>query len=353
MDAGPIAGRREKYGKAKKETQEGKKMKKMAVATILGLAMSALMWQATSFAAAKVEFPKFMLVGGGSTGGTFIGVAGGFAQLFSKKTTSQANAQSTTGGGQNIILMEKKEFDFGIVDGFTLKQAISGEEQFKGKAQADKLRAICSIYPTYFQQMVRMQANINTMNDLKGHKLVVGGPASGTEIVTREVYKAHGYDYVTRRDILPEYLGVDAGMEQMRNNQVDGITSISNIPFGTYVELILINKGKIISLNADAIKKLSGAPGSAFVQTKIPAGTYKNQNEDIETVLVQTQLTTRTDLKEDLVYEITKIIFENLDFLKQQHSAFKFLSLATATKGLSAPLHPGALKYYKEKGIVK
>lgn len=327
-------------------------MKKTVVATILCLAVSVFMWQPPLFAAAKTEYPKFLLVGGGSTGGTFIGVAGGFAQLFSKKTSSQANAQSTTGGGQNIILMEKKEFDFGIVDGFTLKQAINGEEQFKGKAQADKLRAICSIYPTYFQQMVRLQAGINSMEGLKGRKLVVGGPSSGTEIVTREVYKAHGYDYVSRKDILPEYLGVDAGMEQMRNNQVDGITSISNIPFGTYVELILVNKGKIISLSPEAIKKLS-APGAAFVQTKIPAGTYKNQNEDIETVLVQTQLTTRADLKEDLVYDLTKLIFENLDFLKQQHSAFKFLSLATATKGLSAPLHPGAVKYYKEKGILK
>ena len=327
-------------------------MKKIVVATILCLVVSVFVWQPTLFAAAKVEYPKFLLIGGGSTGGTFIGVAGGFAQLFSKKTSSQANAQSTTGGGQNIILMEKKEFDFGIVDGFTLKQAIAGEEQFKGKAQADKLRTICSIYPTYFQQMVRLQAGINSMEGLKGHKLVVGGPSSGTEIVTREVYKAHGYDYITRKDILPEYLGVDAGMEQMRNNQVDGITSISNIPFGSYVELILVNKGKIISLSSEAIRKLS-APGSAFVQTKIPAGTYKNQNEDVETVLVQTQLTTRADLKEDLVYEITKLIFENLDFLKQQHNAFKFLSMGTATKGLSAPLHPGAAKYYKEKGIMK
>lgn len=331
--------------------EEDSKMRKTTVATIFCLVVSVLLWQ-PALHAAKVEYPRFMLIGGGSTGGTFIGVAGGFAQLFSKKTSIQANAQSTTGGGQNIILMEKKEFDFGIVDGFTLKQAVSGEEQFKGKAQADKLRAICSIYPTYFQQMVRLQANINAMDGLKGRKLVVGGPASGTEIVTREVYKAHGYDYVSRKDIQPEYLGVDTGMEQMRNNQVDGITSISNIPFASYVEMILINKGKLISLHPDAIKKLA-VPGSPFVQTKIPAGTYKNQTEDIHTVLVQTQLTARADLKEDLVYELTKLIFENLDFMTQQHSAFKFLTLETATKGLSAPLHPGAARYYKEKGILK
>lgn len=298
----------------------------------------------------QVEMPQFLVVGGGSTGGVFFGVASGFAQLFTNETTIRATAQTTTGGGQNIQLLANKEIEMAIADNQIMKQAFNGEESFDGKA-VKEIRAICNIYPTYFQQLVHVDSNISTMADLKGKRLVVGGPGSGTENATRMVYDAHGYDYVNGTDIVPEYLGIASGAEKMQNKQTDGMTSITPYPFASFTELTMTGHGKLISLDAKAIEILTSGD-TPYMPGIIPAGAYKNQDSDIETVMMQTALITREDMDEDVIYELTKMIFDNLDYLVQQNNAFKDLTLENAAQGITIPLHPGAERYFKEKGVL-
>jgi TRAP transporter TAXI family solute receptor len=303
-------------------------------------------------AAQEVKMPEFLTIGGGSTGGVFFGAASGLAQLFSTKTSVKASAQTTTGGGQNIQLMAQKELDLGIADNLISMQAYNGEESFKDKPNKD-IRAICSIYDTYFQQAVRPDSGIDKMQDMKGKTMVVGGPGSGTENATRIVYAAHGIDYVNTKDIKPEWLGVSSGIEKMQNKQADGITSISPPPFSSYVELFMTGDGKLISLDADAITKLTSG-NSPYLPATIKAGTYKGQDTDISTVKMKTMVIVRADMSDDVVYELTKMMFENKDYLVQQNkSAFGTISLESAVEGLTIPMHPGAEKYFKEKGVLK
>ncbi|WP_134703194.1 TAXI family TRAP transporter solute-binding subunit [Ammoniphilus sp. YIM 78166] len=296
--------------------------------------------------------PDFLKIGGGSTGGVFFAAASGFAQLFSEKTGNiKASAQTTTGGGQNILLMADKELDLAIADSLVTHQAFHGEESFEGKANQE-IRAIAGVYGGYFQQVVHPEKGIETFKDFKGKKMVVGGPSSGTENTTRIVYDAHGYSYTDRNDLIPEYIGISAGADQMKNKQVDGLNALVPYPFSTFVELTMTNQAKMISLEPEAIAKLT-AGESFFLPATIPAGTYQNQPEDIHTVMLQVMLIAREDLDEELIYELTGYIFDNLEYLQTQHNAFKELTLETAVKGLSIPLHPGAERYYREKGVLK
>jgi TRAP transporter TAXI family solute receptor len=300
---------------------------------------------------APVEYPRFMVIGGGSTGGLFFSVAAGFAQLFSTRTPIQATAQTTTGGGQNILLMAGGEMEMAIADNQIIQQAYKGVDTFEGK-QNDNIRAICAVYPTYFQQIVRLGSGIETMNDIRGKRMIVGGPASGTENATRIVYAAHGYDYIDKQDVIPDWLGVAAGQEKMQNQQADGMTSISPYPYSVYTEMTMTDVGKLISLNDDAIVNLCGGD-SPYAPGTIPAGTYKHQDKDVKTIVMQTILIAKGDISDDLVYELTKLIFENREYLLAQNNAFGYMDVNTASQGITIPLHPGAEKYYKEVGAIK
>jgi TRAP transporter TAXI family solute receptor len=182
--------------------------------------------------------------------------------------------------------------------------------------------------------------------------MIVGGPASGTENATRIVYAAHGYDYIDKQDVVPDWLGVAAGQEKMQNEQADGMTSISPYPYSVYTEMTMTDVGKLISLNDDAIVKLCEGD-SPYAPGTIPAGTYKHQDKDVKTIVMQTILIAKGDLADDLVYELTKLIFENREYLLSQNNAFGYMDINTAAQGITIPLHPGAERYYREAGVLK
>jgi len=296
------------------------------------------------------QWPDFLTVGGGSTGGVFFSAASGIAQLIATQTDCTATAQTTTGGGQNIQLMGKGELEFGIADATVCKEAFEGLATFEGKPNTD-IRVIAAIYPAYFQQAVRVGSGIESMNDLLGKRMVVGGPGSGTENSTRKVYTAHGYDYSDKNDLTPEYLGISEGVEKIQNKQADGISAITPFPFSSFTEITMTDEAKLISLTDEGIAKLT-EEGSPFVAGVIPAGTYSNQKEDIRTVYHAACLIANADLDEEMVYELTKMMFENTDYLITQHNCFASLNLKDAVTGLTIPLHPGAERYYKEQGVL-
>ena len=269
--------------------------------------------------------------------------------MITEKTDYRATAPPTTGGGQNILLMNSGDLQFGQVDSGTLKNAFEGKAAFEGNPQKG-IMAVANVYPIIFQQLVRPGSNISNFSDIKGKRMIVGGPNSGTEDTTRQVYNAHGIDYVDRDDIIPEYLGTQEGSQLIQNNQADGITCVANIPFAPFVELTMIGKGEILTLNPEGIEELT-KEGSAFLSFTIPAGTYSNQEEDIETVVTPSFLCVHEDVDEEVVYEVTKVIFENLDYLRNQHAAFNALSLDNGPN-VTIPLHPGAERYYKEVGVL-
>jgi len=306
--------------------------------------------EAAGGTAADVEWPEFLTIGGGSTGGIFFSAAAGVAQLISDKTDTTATAQTTTGGGQNIQLMKAGEMEMGIADATVCLEAYNGEGDFE--QPIDNIRAIGVLYNSYYQEVLSNSSKAQDMTQLKGCTVVVGGAGSGTENSARKVLAAHGYDYVDRKDVKPEFVGISEGSELIQNKQADAMNCISSFPFSSFVELTMTDTVKLVSLEDEAIQTLTETYPQ-FLEGVIPAGTYQNQTEDVKTVYQGTFLICRDDVDEDVVYEITKMMFDEKDYLINQHNCFNELNLETATDGLTIPLHPGAERYYKEAGILK
>ena len=297
-----------------------------------------------------VEWPEFLTVGGGSTGGIFFSAAAGIAQLISDKTDSTATAQTTTGGGQNVQLMKAGEMEMGIADATVCYEAFNGEGDFD--TPISNIRAIGVLYNSYYQEVISTSSKAKDMTELAGCTVVVGGAGSGTENSARKVLAAHGYDYVDKKDVKPEFVGISEGSELIQNKQADAMNCISSFPFSSFVELTMTDTVKLVSLEDQAIKSLTGTYPQ-FLEGIIPKGTYQNQDEDVKTIYQGTFLICKEEMDEELVYQITKMMFENKDYLVNQHNCFNELNLETATDGMTIPLHPGAERYYREMGVIK
>ena len=292
---------------------------------------------------------KIYSIGGGSSGGVYYAMANVFMQFFNKHGLGNFSVLPTTGSGQNILFMKNKEIDVAVVSAGVALDAANGQASFKDKPY-DEARAITFMYAAYFQQLVRTGADIDSFNDLKGKKLVVGGPGSGDVANAERIYGAFG---MTFDDFKPEYVGTNEGIEQIKDAHADGAIALTPLPFSAFVELTSAKKAKIIPMPSDTIKKLTSGKNAKYFPATIPAGTYKNQNEDLITVANATTFLTREDVDEELIYNITKTIWEDLDDLKSYHAAIKDLKINDALNGLTVPLHEGAIKYYKEVGLLK
>lgn len=227
--------------------------------------------------------------------------------------------------------------------------AANGSGSFKDKPY-NGARAITFVYGAYFQQLVRNGSGIKSFADLRGKKLVVGGPGSGDVAAAAEIY---GSDGMTFNDFTPEYVGTNEGVDQIRDGHADGAIALTPLPFSAFIEVISADKAYIIPMPAESIKKLTMGKTAKYYAGTIPAGIYKNQKESINTIGSAATFLVREDLDEKLVYNLTKTIWENLDDLKSFHAAVKDLKLEDALNGLTVPLHPGASRYYKEVGLIK
>lgn len=294
--------------------------------------------------APAVEWPQFLSMATGSNGGTAFVAGSVLCQLVTDNYDTTATAQVSTGAGQSIELVRSGDCELGLADQSACIEALTGKGTFEGKAYED-LRVICCIYNSYWEQLVTNASGIEDIADLKGEKCVVGGPNSGTLSSTSKVYAAYGMD--VDKDISPEYIGIAAGIELLQNRQAVSITAITPVPFSSFVELTTTDYAHIIGMSDEAIEKMI-ADDPAFSKGVIPAGTYTNQTEDVNTVLVPYLLVCDKSMDEEIVYEIVKTIYGNIDYLTEQNSNFKELDLATATDSITIELHPGAERFFNE-----
>jgi len=317
----------------------------------LALLLTLTMALSCSGALADVAWPDFITIGGGGSSATFYAVATAVANLISENSSCVATGSATNGGTNNMQLLAAKEIEMGMADQFTAMGAYNGTGDFAGKA-VDNLRAIAVIYRGYFAIEAVPSSGIKTWEDLAGKRVCVGMAASGTENVTRAVFDAMGYNYVDRSDIVAEYVGASSGTDLLRNGQADAMTFFAPIPDSSQTELVLTTSAYPISLSDEALAAL-GVEGSPFTPDVIPANTYTTQPEDVKTVYTPMVLWTTADMSEDVAYEITKLIYENLDTLALSHNVFGKINDDNIIAGISIPLHEGAARFYAEKGLVK
>ncbi|NPV70140.1 MAG: TAXI family TRAP transporter solute-binding subunit [Firmicutes bacterium] len=295
---------------------------------------------------------KFITIVTGSTGGTYYPVGTILANLWNEKLGSTgvaASAQSSGGTVENLNMIKGGEAQLAIAMTNLSLFNFQGAERFQGKANP-KLRFLTALWPDVTQFVVTQASGINSIKDIKGKRFCVGAAGSGTEYSTRMILKVIGG--LTFDDIRKEHLGYFESSQAMQNGQMDGMNAEGGVPTSAVSEIFAsATRVKLLEFSDDDYKKLSKEV-PFYVQHVIPANTYKGQDRDVKTLGVKCAIVGNSDLPEDLVYNLVKTMYENLASTKTAHKALEYLTLEKAVQGLPpVPLHKGALKYFKEKGL--
>lgn len=288
----------------------------------------------------------FVTIATGGSSGAYFALGGAISNLLNEKVEGvNASVQSTGASAVNATLIGGKKVDIAFAMNDVVSYAYTGTEVFKDKGKVENLRGIASLYPNFVQVITLEGKGINEIVDLKGKKVGVGAPGSGTEVNARQILEAHG---ITYDDINEDFLSYAEAVEQMKNGAVDAVFLTSGLPNASIMDLATTKDVKIVPIRKEVVEKLA-KEFPFYSSSLIKGGTYDDK-EDVETAAVTTLLVTSADLSEELVYNITKTIFENLKNLTDTHAAAKDISLDTVRVGMPIPLHPGAEKYFKELG---
>jgi len=290
-----------------------------------------------------------MILATGGTSGTYYPYGGAMAQIFNSKIPNMnVTAQATGASVENLKLLGQNEAELAIVQNDMLDYAYNGIEAFEG-GKIESLRGIATLYPEIVQIVASPGSGITSVKDMKGKKVSVGAPGSGVEANARQIFDATGLTY---NDMNVSYLSFSESADAFKDKHIEAFFVTSGIPNAAIQDITAQNDIVMVSLPDDVIAALT-QKYPFFVEYTIPAGTYKGQTSDVKTVAVMATLATNSKASEDVIYNITKTLFENQPELAQAHAKGAELVLEKAVQGISIPFHPGAEKYFKEKGLLK
>ena len=336
-----------------------RKILSLIMVTIITLAMTGCGSQAAK-APAGSEQPVAVKVqkvniATATTTGAYYPIGNALAKIWSDKVPGvQASAQATEGSAANMNFLQQKETEVALTMANTAVYAYEGQDTFKGRANKD-LRGITFLYPNVTQFIVRKDSGINSLKDLVGKKIVPGATGSGTAVTSKEVLGVYGLNFwdKDKSNVKADYVGFTEVGEELKNKQADVAIFSGAMPLAAILDVSNSIDTKLISLEPDMIKAIIKEYPFYF-EYVIPKGTYKGQDEDVHTVALASLLVTRADLSEDLVYKLTKGLYENLPDLVAAHAVAKNIKIENASQGMGTiPMHPGAIKYYKEVGVMK
>ena len=329
-------------------------LKLRIVAGITLLAMASLLVLNTPVHAAK---KVFITIGTGGPTGVYFVVGNSICRMIHKEAAEgrkqgrkhgiRCAAPSTGGSTYNISNIRQGELDFGVAQSDWQHHAFNGSSKFEGK-KFDQLRAVFSVHPEPFHIIVGKDTNISSWGDLKGKRVNIGNPGSGQRGTMEVLMQAHG----TNKDefqIATELTSTEQS-KALCDQKIDAYGYTVGVPNAGVAVAVDGCGAKIIDLASPVEQQLvKDNPFYAFAT--IPKGTYKTTKSDVTTFGVMATFVTSADQPEEIVYEVVRSVFENIDDFRNLHPAFSNLDPARMIKdGLSAPLHPGAIKYYQEKG---
>jgi TRAP transporter TAXI family solute receptor len=295
---------------------------------------------------------KFVTIGTGGVTGVYYAVGGAICRLVNKdrvKTGIRCSVESTGGSVYNVNTIKAGELDFGMTQSDVQYQDANGTGPFK---EADKdLRAVFSVHPEPFTLVARKEAGIAKFTDLKGKRVNVGNPGSGTRSAMDELLAAEGMK--TSDFALASELKADEHGPALCDNKIDAFYYGVGHPSANIQDPTTTCGAKLVPITDAAVDALV-AKHPYYAKVTIPGGIYANNPQPTPTYGVLATMVTSAKVPADTVYTITKAVFENLDEFKKLHPAFAHLDAKNMVKdGLSAPLHEGALRYYREKGWMK
>ena len=297
---------------------------------------------------AKAQSAEFINILTGGTAGVYYPLGSALTKIYGDNIKgSKVQVQVTKASVENLNLLQEGKGEIAFVLGDSAKDAWAGNEDAGFKNKLDKLRIIGAIYPNYVQIVASKGSNIKTLADLKGKRISVGAAKSGTELNARAVLAAAGMSYKDLGKV--EYLPFAESVELIKNRQLDATLQSAGLGVASLKDLANSVEINVVAVPADVVKKM-GAP---FIPGTIPAETYKGQTTAVSTTAIVNYLVTRKDVSDATAYQMTKLFYENLPALVAAHSAAKDINVKDAASNPPLPLHPGAAKYYKEKGLIK
>jgi TRAP transporter TAXI family solute receptor len=291
----------------------------------------------------------FVSVLTGGTSGVYYPMGVALSQIYGKALpNAKVSVQATKASAENLNLLQSGKGEVAFTLGDALSDAWKGDAEAGFPAPLKKLRGIAGIYPNYIQIVASADSGIRSLADLKGKRVSVGAPKSGTELNARAVLKAAGLTYADLGKV--EYLPFGESVELMKNRQLDVTLQSAGLGVSALRDLAASMKIVVVEIPAAVVAKI-GDP--AYQPAVVPAGTYEGQSKDVPAIAIQNFLVTHEGVPADTVYQITKAMWENLDALAAAHAAGKSIKRENALKGMAVPLHPGAERYYREIGLVK
>ncbi|BDG61624.1 TAXI family TRAP transporter solute-binding subunit [Caldinitratiruptor microaerophilus] len=283
----------------------------------------------------------------GGTGGTYYPLGGGMAKVWADNIPGlNVTVQSTGASVANIRALGKKEADLALIQNDTADYGRSGKEAFAEKNEKyTNYLAVAALYPEVVQIVVPADSPVKTIEDLRGKRVVVGAAGSGTELNARQIFGTYGLDYKDRKDLEPLYLSFAEGAAAMKDKQADALVIVSGVPTASLADLETATNIRLLPVDAEKVKQVY----PFFVKYTVKAGTYKGMTQDTDVVALKATLVVRDELPEDLVYQMTKVLFEKAGDIG--HAKAKEFDVKQAADGVTIPFHPGAAKYLKEKGV--
>lgn len=296
---------------------------------------------------------KFVSIGTGGVTGVYYAAGGAICRLVNKDRSDhgiRCSVESTGGSVFNVNTIKAKELDLGVVQSDVGYNAYNGDGQFKDAGAFKKLRSVFSIHPEPFTVLSRKEANIQKFEDFKGKRFNVGNPGSGTRASMDQLLQAMGLD--TGFFSLASELRPDEHGPALCDGKIDGFIYGVGHPSANIQDPTTSCGAKLVPLTGPAVDKLVETY-PYYAKVAIPGGLYPNNPDATQTYGVLATFVTSEDVPDEAVYTVVKAVFDNFDDFKRLHPAFANLKKEDMVKnGLSAPLHPGAEKYFKEKGLL-
>lgn len=337
--------------------------KRYMLLLIVAVVALSIMFAGPSFAA-----KKFFAIATGGTGGTYYPLGGVLAQALSTKVPDIIiTAQSGNASVANCNLIREHEIESAFVQNNVAYYAYNGQAQFDGKP-IKNIRGIASLYPETIQIVARADAGVKDIMDIKGKRLIPGDRGSGTEVDTLNILKALGLTYDDFSNV--DWLSFAGAAQRLKDKQADVAFITAGWPTAAITELATTSDIVLVPMDALTITKIT-TMFPFYAKVIIPAGTYKGVDVEVPSITTMAQWVVDAKVPTSVVYTLTKELWEEgthilrkkegkpapaasgAAIMAQAHAKGKDVTLETALDGMAIPLHPGAAKYYREKGMIK
>jgi len=291
---------------------------------------------------------EFFSIATGGTTGTYYPLGGGIAEIINSHVPDvQVTAETANASAANVNLIGSGQIEMAFAQNDIAYWGWKGENMFEGKPYAN-IRGVAVLYPEHVHLISIQDAGIKSFGDIKGKRLSAGAPGSGVEGDVRAIFDVAGLTYDS---VKADFLDFANTTARFKDGQLDAGFVVGGYPVASIMDLATTAKIDLVNFDEAFLSQLI-AKYPFFAKGVIPANTYSGVDHDTVTPQVMAMLICREDLSEELVYNFTKAFWENVRELDKVHAKAKLITLETALQGLSVPLHPGAAKYYAEKGMI-